>query len=429
MEIQDLYKLFLTNGIICTDSRNITPGCLFFALKGENFNGNTFAFEAIQKGARLAIVDELPLMQHAQISKVNNVLETLQKLAAYHRQHTAITILAITGSNGKTTTKELCKAVLSKKFKVYATEGNLNNHIGVPLTLLSMDSSIEFGIVEMGANHPGEIDILCQVAQPDFGIITNIGRAHLEGFGGIEGVARAKGELFNHLMQHKKTIFLNEGDPYVCKLVSPDYRNVVYYNGKKGPEVINSKNDPFLELTIRSKDLLMDITTALVGGYNAENVLAAYRVGLHFGISAEEIKGAINAYQPRNNRSQLIDTKRNKIYMDAYNANPSSMMASIHEYLKIEHPKKMLILGEMLELGNSSQDEHNKLIAFLKKNGAGDVICIGEAFDKPAREAGYTYAKDVERLNEILSAKPVSGYFILIKGSRKNRLEKTVDLL
>ncbi len=429
MDIKELYELFLTGRTVSTDSRNIIPGCLFFALKGENFNGNSFASEAVEKGALVAIVDEDPEEQHPKIIRVDNVLHVLQHLAGYHRLLSGIPILAITGSNGKTTTKELCKAVLSVKYKVHATEGNLNNHIGVPLTLLSMDDTVEFGIIEMGANHPGEITLLSEIAQPDYGLITNVGKAHLEGFGSIQGVALAKGELFKHLMHRGKVLFVNDGNKYVRQLVPGDYPKAVRYNGDQGPQIQSMTGDPFLNLRIVNNNAADEIRTGLLGGYNAENVLAAYCVGLHMGIPAEAIKNSIQKYQPRNNRSQLLNTGKNRVFMDAYNANPSSMHAAISEFLRFEDPRKLFILGEMRELGDSALREHENIVNLLKEQGIRDAIFVGEAFGKAATEAGYTCVESTEQLSKWLSDKSLTGYFVFIKGSRSNMLEKVIPLL
>jgi len=429
MDLKLLYDIYLKNRIVSTDSRNITHGCLFFALKGDNFNGNSFAMEAIEKGAFAAIVDEDLPQHHNQIIRVDDVLTTLQRLAGYHRMQSGITILAITGSNGKTTTKELCRAVLSRQYEVYATAGNLNNHIGVPLTLLSMNNDIEIGIVEMGANHPGEIGFLCEIAKPDYGLITNIGKAHLEGFGDIQRVASAKGELFSYLIRNEKTIFLNEGNPYLLPLVSGDYIKIVRYNGSSGLKLVNHKSSPLLSLKASYGNEILDISTNLVGSYNIENVLAACCVGLQFGITADEIARAIPAYQPGNNRSQLINTGKNTVFMDAYNANPSSMSAAINEFLQFEGQKKLLILGEMLEVGDFSIQEHENLVACLKQQGVRNVICMGKAFEQAAKSAGYKYAETIDQLNEMLLLERPNGYFVFVKGSRSNRLEKVISLL
>ena len=429
MDINYLYSIFLGSGLVSTDTRNLTPGSIFFALKGENFNGNRFAVEALEKGAVAAITDEDLPLRHPGLIRVENTLNTLQRLAEYHRLHARFTVLAITGSNGKTTTKELCKAILSEGYKVFATEGNLNNHIGVPLTLLAMDSTIDIGIVEMGANHPGEIAMLCNIAHPDYGLITNIGKAHLEGFGGIEGVARAKGELFSYLMKNRKVIFLNCGDPHVRKLVPESYANLVYYNGEGGLQAREVRSGPLLRVGIIHREKKVRLETNLMGSYNTENILAACCVGLHLGIGIDAVTRAVQSYRPQNNRSQYIDTGRNSLYMDAYNANPSSMHLAIEEFLRFNGMNKLLILGEMRELGATARQEHEKLIATLKESNISHVICIGRSFETLAPAAGYLYFENVDLLNEYLRQNPVINHFILVKGSRSNRLENVLQVL
>jgi UDP-N-acetylmuramoyl-tripeptide--D-alanyl-D-alanine ligase len=429
MKIEELYKIYLQSRLVSTDSRRISPGSLFFALKGENFNGNQFAHQAIEQGALAAIVDEEPATPQDGIYRVEDVLTTLQQLAAFHRKQMGMPILAITGSNGKTTTKELCKAVLAKKFNVYATTGNLNNHIGVPLTLLVMNDQTELGIVEMGANHPGEIRNLCAIACPDLGVITNVGKAHLEGFGSLEGVARAKGELFEHLRANQKTIFINDGNEYVRKLVPESYNRVIHYNGKSGPQVIHKKSNPFLELEISFLDRIYLLKTSLLGGYNTENVLAAFCIGIHLGVAPEDIKDAIESYKPQNNRSQFIESGKNRLFMDAYNANPSSMFAAVDEFLLAGEDKKLFILGEMREVGDSSHKEHKALIDHLKNKQVKQAICIGKSFETAITGTGYTYYEAVDQLIDYLKDHPLTGHYILIKGSRANRLEKLLEVL
>jgi UDP-N-acetylmuramoyl-tripeptide--D-alanyl-D-alanine ligase len=429
MKIEELYKIYLQSRLVSTDSRKISPGSIFFALKGENFNGNQFALQAIEQGSLAAIVDEEPATTHTGIYRVDDVLTTLQKLAAFHRKQIGIPILAITGSNGKTTTKELCKAVLSKKFNVYATTGNLNNHIGVPLTLLAMNDQVELGIVEMGANHPGEIRNLCAIACPDMGVITNVGKAHLEGFGSLEGVALAKGELFEHLRANHKTIFINDGNEYVRKLVPDSYTPVIHYNSESGARVINKKSNPFLELDINVSNQNYLLKTNLLGGYNAENVLAAFCVGTHMGVAPGDIKDAIESYKPQNNRSQFIESGKNRLFMDAYNANPSSMIAAVDEFLLTGEDKKLLILGEMREVGDSSYKEHKALIDHMKEKNVELAICIGKSFEKVIAGTGYTYFETVEQLIGYLKDRPLAGHYILIKGSRANKLENLLQVL
>ena len=429
MEIRNLHQLYLKSRVVSTDSRNITPRSIFFALKGDQFNGNRFALEALEKGAMAAVVDEDPGVHDERIIIVDNVLLALQELASFHRKQNGVRVLAITGSNGKTTTKELCKSILSAKYKVHATEGNLNNHIGVPLTLLSMPTDTEIAIIEMGANHPGEIAMLCRIALPDFGLITNIGKAHLEGFGGIEGVAEAKGELFQYLVRHDKTIFLNAGNSYLNSLLTAAYPRVVHYNTPGGLTAENLRCNPLLQLTIASGSKKIDIATNLVGCYNAENILAACAVGIHLGIPDTDIAQAVKSYQPKNNRSQLINTGKNKVIMDAYNANPSSMAAAINEFLLSGEENKLFVLGEMREVGEASDKEHRNIIDLLSENGVNRVICVGKAFEKPATDAGYRYAEGIEQLSEILRHEQYTDHYILVKGSRSNQLEKIIGLL
>jgi len=429
MKIAELYKIFLQSRLVSTDTRKIAPGSMFFALKGENFNGNLFAVQAIEKGALAAIVDEEPATQHPGLFRVDDALITLQQLAAYHRKQQGIPILAITGSNGKTTTKELCKAVLSKKYSVYATTGNLNNHIGVPLTLLAMNDCTDLGIVEMGANHPGEIRDLCAIAHPDMGLITNVGKAHLEGFGSLEGVAGAKGELFKYLRLNHKTIFMNGGNEYVRKLIPDNYTEVIHYNDEAGPRVISKRSNPFLELEVAMGKRNFKLKTNLLGGYNAENVLAAFCVGMHMGVSPVDITEAIESYTPQNNRSQYIESGNNRLFMDAYNANPSSMFAAVDEFLQTNDDNKLLILGEMREVGNSSYQEHKALVDHLREKNMQQAICIGKSFELAIAGTGYTYFETVEQLVAYLKDHPVTGHYILIKGSRANRLESLLQVL
>ncbi|MBN2482559.1 MAG: UDP-N-acetylmuramoyl-tripeptide--D-alanyl-D-alanine ligase [Bacteroidales bacterium] len=429
MDIAALYQIYLKHRLICTDTRKIERNCMFFALKGAKFNGNDFATEALEKGAGIAVVDDPKLAFDSRLIRVPDVLSTLQQLSALHRKKSGFKILAVTGSNGKTTTKELCRAVLSRRYKVRATEGNFNNHIGVPLTLLSMDPGTEWGIVEMGANHPGEIRSLCEIAQPDYGLITNIGKAHLEGFGNVENVLRAKGELFSYLVKHGKTLFVNEGDPYVKRLIPDKYDKCLYYNGGKGIYAHHISSNPFVEMKIVAGDRILVISTQLIGRYNAENVLAAYCVGLHLGIPDDEISDAVNAYRSHGYRSQMITTERNRIFMDAYNANPSSMLAAINEFLAYPDQGKFVILGEMKEVGARSAEEHRDILSLLRGHGIRDVICVGESFSIPSGETDCLYFGNVDALKDYLQINPLSGRFIFIKGSRSNRLEQILELL
>jgi UDP-N-acetylmuramoyl-tripeptide--D-alanyl-D-alanine ligase len=429
MNLHELYKIYRKFPDISTDSRDIRPGCLFFALKGEHFNGNRFVAEALEKGAAWAIADEKECPPGDRITRVDDGLHTLQQLASYHRQECRFKIMAITGSNGKTTTKELCSFVLSGKYRLYATRGNLNNHIGVPLTLLAIPPDTEIGIVEMGANHPGEIGFLCRIAQPDYGLITNIGKAHLEGFGSLQGVTAAKGELFDYLAGNDGIVFANAGDENLRTIIPRERNRVILYNSP-GTFWAERKGDGlFLELVMHDHNEKYPVKSRLVGTYNKENIVAAYAVGKHFGIPSPRITESIEAYSPSNNRSQFIRTLHNEIIMDAYNANPSSMKAAIENFIAMKHASGLLILGDMLELGESSVSEHQAVIDLLRKQGVRPVICIGTHFEIPAKSAGYTWHPDVSALQKALTDSPIRESFILIKGSRGNRLEKIVDLL
>ena len=352
MKIKEIHQHFLNSSGISTDTRNIKSNSLFFALKGDHFNGNEFAHLAIGKGACKVIIDEKKFMNDHSIL-VPNVLKTLQELASFHRTYLNIPIIALTGSNGKTTTKELVNVVLSKKFKTVATSGNFNNHIGVPLTLLNMDKSTELGIVEMGANHPGEIELLCTITKPDYGYITNFGKAHIEGFGSLEGVIKSKSELYQYLRATNKTVFVNDNDKNQKKK-SEHIKKFTFGNESQNcaPQLIDSSNELLLSfegLTIQSH---------LIGHYNFNNIAAAITMGSYFGVDRMNIKKAIESYVPSNNRSQIIKKETNTIILDAYNANPTSMMAALKNFIQSSSPNKIVFLGDMFELGVTSEEEH-----------------------------------------------------------------------
>jgi len=426
--IKDLYSIFCNHPVVSIDTRNIHPGSIFFGIRGPNFNGSDFADEALEKGAAYAVVDDSVKSDNVHFIRVKDTLATLQKLARHHRSNIKIEIFAITGSNGKTTTKELCNAVLSRKFNVSSTTGNLNNHIGVPLTLLSLTKDTEIGIIEMGANHHGEIAELCDIALPDYGLITNIGKAHIEGFGSIEGVRKTKGELFEFLMKNNKTIFVNENDLQVKSLLSSGYQKYVFYHNEFCNGTLVSK-DPFLKLDIQISNHKFLLKTNLIGSYNIENILAAVVAGNYFGVSEDDIKLAIEEYQPDNFRSQFINSSLNKIVMDAYNANPSSMMLAIDNFLEMEGEKKLLIIGQMLELGDTSYSEHRKIIEYLAARQFDNVIFIGDHFIEAGKEMNFRFYRTVDDLiGEIDPAKYHSN-LVLIKGSRGNQLEKLLPFL
>ncbi len=429
METGELYSLYLQHPDICTDSRKIKQGCLFFALRGASFDGNDFAREALEKGAARVVVDSSALPRDERVVKVQDALAALQQLATYHRKKTRMTVIALTGSNGKTTTKDLCRAVLGRKYRTAATEGNLNNHIGVPLTLLSMNGNTEAGIVEMGANHPGEISRLCDMAQPDMGIITTIGKAHLEGFGDIEGVTKAKGELFDYLSLHGGLLLVNRGDERISLLAEGREGRKIYYNGAGGLQAEAVRADPFLSFEAVDGQRRIHFSTRLAGRYNVANVLAACCLGIHLGVPDEEIAGAVNAYVPDSNRSQYIRTERNEIYMDAYNANPTSMRAAIDEFLSSGRKKKLLILGEMKELGDHASMEHIIILRYLKEKGMQEVICVGKAFCGAVGDTGYRHFEEPGELMQYLKDNPPAGRYIFVKGSRSNQLENLLPLL
>ena len=426
---KDIYKLFEKSKGICTDSREIFQGCIFFALKGDNFNGNRFAAEALEKGAVYSIVDEEEYIISDKTLLVKNVLETLQDLALMHRNKLGLPILAITGTNGKTTTKELVSAVLSKKFKVSFTQGNLNNHIGVPLTLLKMDTETEFGVVEMGANHPGEIAALCSIADPDYGIITNIGKAHLEGFGSFDGVIKTKSELYHFINKKGGTIFYHKNNPILDEL-SAKIPNKISYGNEQADftgELIDSP--PFVHVKANFQKGVLYLNTQLIGNFNFENVMAAACIGNYFKVDPLLIQAAIKEYQPQNIRSQLIVKGDLKIVMDAYNANPTSTQASIKSFIDGFPGNQYLILGDMLELGSYSQQEHKNILYLIKNYPAIQVFFIGPVFSEVAKTDQVNTFLNVTEFCEYLSNHKIGGGNVLIKGSRGIRLEKVLDFI
>ena len=424
-----VYDTIRDGGRVITDSREVREGDLFVALKGENHNGNHYVGQALQQGACFAIVDEAAAVLDERCLLLPDALVFLQRLAWFHRRRLAIPILAITGTNGKTTTKELCHAVLSRKFRTTATKGNFNNHIGVPLTLLSMDSSTEFGIVEMGANHPGEIKALCQIAEPNYGIITNVGYAHLEGFGSYENIARTKGELYDYIIQHDGTLFINNPDSVLDRLAG-EYPRVTY--GRTGC-FANGKPlqaAPYLVCDLDTTKGHLYIKTKLVGGYNFDNVMAASAVGLHFQIDPLEIQAAIEAYTPSNLRSQWLQTKNNTILLDAYNANPSSMQVALDNFAAMKGENKLLIIGEMLELGASSLQAHADLLEKIEQLNLTSVFLIGQSFAPWINKYTFaTYFDHTDKLIDYLKQHKIHSSLILVKGSRGNRLERIIDEL
>ena len=428
MDIPVLYQFFLQHPVVTTDSRNIPSNSIFFALKGTNFNGNTYAAEALQKGAAFAVIDQPEFAASDQFIVVPDVLVCLQQLARYHRDQLGLTILAITGTNGKTTTKELIASVLSKKFKVNFTQGNLNNHIGVPLTILSMNRKTEFGVVEMGANHPGEIKILCEIANPDLGIVTNIGKAHLEGFGSFEGVIKTKSELFDFLRIKGGKCFLNADNPILVRQ-AVDIEQIAYGRSTEyflAGELVGTDN--FLVVKALFSKGWLYLKSKLVGDYNYENLLAAACVGKYFGIDPILIQEALADYTPSNNRSQLIRKEKNTIIMDAYNANPTSMMAALRNFVKQKSNEKLIILGDMLELGETSCEEHQAIVDFIETQNFSDVFLVGPQFMNTKDRTTRKKFDNVELLSNYLKTQPIENSLILIKGSRGIHLEKILEL-
>ncbi len=440
MNTSALYEIFLKYPHICTDSRKASEDSIFFALKGEKNDGNAYAEQALKK-CPYAIIDNEAYNKSDRCLLVDDALDTLQKLAAYHRKRLGLPILAITGTNGKTTTKELTARVLSKKFKVAYTQGNLNNHIGVPLTLLSMNKTHEFGIIEMGASHKGEIAKLCKIAAPDFGIITNVGRAHLEGFGSFEGVKEAKSELYKYLHDNDGMAFVNYDNETLEDMNPP--HNIIYYGTKvfthcQG-KILNSsvylsfKWMPSDEIIASEENVNSEcytINTHLIGAYNFENALAAVSVGNNFGISACCIKDAIESYIPDNSRSQLVKTdKGNTLLLDCYNANPSSMESAIENFAKIDLPNKLLIIGDMLELGSASSREHGVIIGLVKKLGFDKVFFVGRNFCNIKDAHDYRCFYDSDDCAKHLAEDGICNASVLIKGSHGMKMDKIVPSL
>ncbi len=426
MNTEALYQHFLSCSSISTDTRKIAPGSLFVALKGDNFDANTFAQEALHKGAKYVVIDNPAYRQNDNMLLVDDSLEALQQLANHHRKVLGLPVIALTGSNGKTTTKELINAVLSKKYNTVATMGNLNNHIGVPLTLLSFTQNTEIGIVEMGANHQKEIELLCRIAEPNFGYITNFGKAHLEGFGGVEGVIKGKSELYDYLSAHTKTAFVNLDDP-IQKEKTEHLPHYTFSEKEYNCDVKIDKADaePMVKITYAGED----IQSNLIGIYNAANISAAIAIGHYFKISNQKIKEAIEGYVPANNRSQLMEKNGNKIILDAYNANPSSMAAAIENFKKLEGDK-IAILGDMFELGPESLAEHSNIAGLLIKQADIAAYFIGKDFYTAKADLPHIkFYKDFDSFKEHLNTLQLSGKTILIKGSRGMALEKTLDLL
>lgn len=427
MSIIDLYDLFIHNPQITTDSRNCPKGSIFFALKGDKFDGNQYAGKALASGCVYAVIDNPDYYIGERTILVDNVLKTLQQLAHHHRKVLGLPIIGITGTNGKTTTKELLAAVLSTKFNLLYTEGNFNNHIGVPLTLLRLTHDHEMAVIEMGASHPGDIKELVDIVHPNYGIITNVGRAHLEGFGSFEGVIRTKGELYDYIRRSKGKIFIKKENEYL-QSIAKGIEQITYGNGDDAfasGQVVSC--DPFLVFNWKQQGKLHTVETHMIGSYNLDNVLAAVAVGRFFKIPAERISRAIAAYEPTNNRSQFKKTDNNELIIDAYNANPSSMKVALDNFITMPVQPKAIILGDMRELGPTSDELHAEVVEQIKKGQFDKVFLCGEHFSKVGKE--FSPFATTEVMVEELRKQPLKGYHILIKGSHSMGLEKLADIL
>lgn len=427
MTISALHKLFTASAGICTDTRTIQPQQLFFAIKGDNFDGNKYAKAALENGATYAVVEDVTLEGTPNTILVKNVLKTLQDLANFHRKQFNIPVIGITGSNGKTTSKELINSVLSQKYETLCTKGNLNNHLGVPFTLLEMTKKHQIAIVEMGANKPGDIKELVEIAEPTHGVITNIGKAHIEGFGGLEGVISTKTEMFTNISDSKGCLFVNQADPIISKQSFGKAEVISYGQGSGnvvGRVVTANPTINFKWKTNTYKSPILE--THLIGSYNLNNFLLAICIGDYFHVSAEAINQAITNYKPTNNRSQVTKTAKNTLIVDCYNANPSSMESAIESFKAINAIDKLMVLGDMLELGHISEEEHKNIISLAKKEGL-EVVFVGHIFD--GLSPNQPHFKTVEDLLKSSKLNSVSGKTILLKGSRGIKLEKLIEVL
>jgi len=423
--ISNIYHIFLQHPEVCIDTRQTSVGCIFFALKGPNFNANEFALDALNNGAAYAIVDEEKYVLDERFILVQDSLKCLQELAKFHRKKLTCPVIGITGTNGKTTSKELCYAVLSQKYNVTATKGNLNNHIGVPLSLLSISTDTEIAIIEMGANHLGEIEFLCSLAEPTHGIITNIGKAHLEGFGSVEGVIKTKTELYKFLSEKRAPIFIKDNQQILIDKLPLNCQAISYGQLESSSYKIQSKGaQPFVKVNVEGNT----IDSKLIGEYNFDNIALSIAMGLEFGINIKQIKEAIENYTPTNNRSQLLETKTNTILLDAYNANPMSIEKAIQNMVQIEQDSKVMILGDMFELGEESEKEHINIINNCLNSGVQTIYLVGELFNKYNASSFLSFETTAELIVE-LKKHPVKDAFVLIKGSRGMKLEQVVEYL
>ncbi|CAM4195361.1 UDP-N-acetylmuramoyl-tripeptide--D-alanyl-D-alanine ligase [Pedobacter westerhofensis] len=427
-----IYQHYLSYPTISTDTRNIAPGCLFFALKGENFDANVFARNALNLGAAYVIIDNPAFQLDDRCILVDDVLTTLQELAKYHRSQLRIPVIGLTGSNGKTTTKELINAVLAEKYRSFATKGNLNNHIGVPLSILAIKPDTEIAVIEMGANHQKEIEFLCTIAQPTHGLITNIGRAHLDGFGGFEGVKKGKGELFTYLKKDKGTAFINQDNPLLTEMGrTAELDHFVYY-GTEGENFITGqlvKSDPLIALNWKGRDEYFSVHTNLTGAYNFENILAAICIGAFFNLTVEQINKGLSGYMPNNNRSQLTKTESNTLICDFYNANPSSMTAALQNISSLTAANKVAIIGDMFELGPEAPEQHEEIARLALESGLNTVIFIGKNFNAVKDQHTGEFFNTPAAALEWLEANPIKDSLVLLKGSRGMALEQLLPVL
>ena len=427
MTIQNIHHLFLKCNKVSIDTRNIQPNSFFVAIKGERFDANTFAKEALEKGASYVVIDNPKYYIDDRTILVEDSLKALQELAKYHRQFLKLPIIALTGSNGKTTTKELINVVLSKKFRTIATVGNLNNHIGVPLTLLSFTKETELGIVEMGANHQKEIEFLCVIAQPDYGYITNFGKAHLEGFGGVEGVIKGKSEMYTFLKENHKSVFVNLDDE-IQNTKTINFKRITFSQNETTANVYIDSivANPFVKIVTMD----VEINSRLIGLYNANNINAAITIGNYFDISTNDIKTAIESYVPENNRSQLLMKSTNEIILDAYNANPSSMKVALENFIQLDKDNKIVIIGDMYELGLESLEEHKAIVYFLKDNSSFECHFVGkDFFSNKIQNANFHFYNTFDEFTQFLTSIKLENKTLLIKGSRGMALERTLEYL
>ena len=430
MKTEQIYRLFQESKGVSTDSRTVGKEQIFFALWGDNYNGNKFASDALARGALSAVIDD-PLFETENTILVDDCLFELQALASHYRKELKVPVLAITGTNGKTTTKELIATILSKKYKVHYTRGNLNNHIGVPLTILSASADTEILIIEMGASHIGEIRTLCLIAKPDYGLITNIGTAHIEGFGSADGVARAKTELYEHLRKVNGIALYNDKDPLLAEKIFKIINRAVPFSAPPGSDLLIEPvpSDLTLKISITYLHQTHIINTNLFGSYNLENIRAAVATSLFLGVEMKDIIEAIEQYAPANNRSQVKRTKNNTLICDSYNANPTSMRLAIDSFSAIKADHKIIIIGDMLELGEKSEEEHLKVLKMLQSDIAEKVLLLGPVFYKISAKSGFKAFDKIDKLMEFIRGVPLTGNTILIKGSRGMGLEKIYDLL